>query len=222
VIPASSPVSVILADDHELVRAGIRRILEAQPGISVVAEVGDGLSAIAACRTTPADVLVLDLSMPGTDGFEVLRTVKREQPLLKVLLLTMHASRGYVVRAVQEGADGYLLKDSAVQDLVTAIDSVTHHRPFYSLPIQQHMADVLRQSGTQSGGRALLTAREREVLALLVHGMSSKEIGVRLSIGTRTVETHRANLMRKLEVKSAVQLTHLAIREGLVDPPPDP
>ena len=150
-IPASSPVSVILADDHELVRAGIRRILEAQPGISVVAEVGDGVSAIAACRNTPADVLVLDLSMPGMDGFEVLRTVKREQPLLKVLLLTMHASRGYVVRAVQEGADGYLLKDSAVQDLVTAIDSVTHHRPFYSPPIQQHMADVLRESGHRVG-----------------------------------------------------------------------
>lgn len=216
------PVAVILADDHTLVRAGIRRVLEGQPGFTVVAEVGDGRAAIAACHQTPADVLVLDLSMPGTDGFEVLRTVKAEHPELKVLVLTMHASREYVTRALHDGADGYLLKDSAVQDLVTAIESVTHGRPFYSPPIQQQMAEVLRDARSDASGRVRLTAREREVLTLLVHGLSNKEIGVRLAIGTRTVETHRANLMAKLGVKSAVMLTSLAIREGLVDMPPTP
>jgi DNA-binding NarL/FixJ family response regulator len=218
---AGHPITVILADDHAIVRAGVRRVLEAQPGIAVVAEAGDGDEAIAACRSTRADVLVLDLSMPGLDGLEVLRRVKAEHPHLKVLVLTMHAGRAYVTRAVQHGADGYLLKDSAVHDLVTAISAVTRNQPFYSPSIQQHMADELRTPRAEATGPMALTAREREVLTLLVQGLSSKEIGVRLAIGTRTVESHRANLMRKLEVKSSVQLAHLAIREGLVETPPD-
>ena len=132
-----APVRVILADDHTLVRSGIRRILENQPGLIVVAEAADGQAALAAARSHDADVLVLDLKMEGSDGIEVLKTIKADKPDLKVLILTMHAGHEYVARAVQEGADAYLLKDSAVQDLVAAIDAVMAGRSYYSPAIQQ-------------------------------------------------------------------------------------
>ncbi len=214
------PVRVILADDHTLVRGGIRRILESQPGVEVVAEAADGREAIEACAAHEPDVLVLDLKMPGLDGIEVLRAVKRAHPAPKVIVLTMHAGREYVARAMQEGADGYLLKDSAVQDLVAALESVRAGHPYYSPAIQQQMAELLRDGARDPQSVESLTDREREVLALLARGLSSKEIAVELDISTRTVETHRANLMRKLGVKSVALLTQVAIREGFVDLPP--
>lgn len=214
------PVRVILADDHTLVRGGIRRILESQPGVEVVAEAADGREAIDGCAALEPDVLVLDLKMPGIDGIEVLRTVKRAHPALKVIVLTMHAGREYVARAMQEGADGYLLKDSAVQDLVAALESVRAGQPYYSPAIQQQMAELLRDGARPTQNVESLTDREREVLSLLARGLSSKEIAIELDISTRTVETHRANLMRKLGVKSVALLTQVAIREGFVDLPP--
>lgn len=215
----SERIRVILADDHTLVRSGIRRILEGQPGVEVVAEAADGNAAIDACGQYAADVLVVDLKMPGTDGIEVLRAVKRTCPALKVIVLTMHAGREYVARAMQEGADGYLLKDSAVQDLVAALVAVRAGRPYYSPTIQQQMAELLREGAKAPQRIDLLTDREREVLALLARGLSSKEIAVDLDISTRTVETHRANLMRKLGVRSVALLTQVAIREGFIDLP---
>ncbi|MEW5984677.1 MAG: response regulator transcription factor [Acidobacteriota bacterium] len=211
---------VILADDHTLVRSGIRRILEGQPGVQVVAEAADGHAAIEACARHRADVLVVDLKMPGADGIEVLRAVKRAHPALKVIVLTMHAGREYVARAMQEGADGYLLKDSAVQDLVAALDVVRAGQSYYSPAIQQQMAELLREGTRAPQSVESLTDREREVLALLARGLSSKEIAADLNISTRTVETHRANLMRKLGVKSVALLTQVAIREGFIDLPP--
>jgi DNA-binding NarL/FixJ family response regulator len=211
-------VRVILADDHNLVRSGIRRILETEPDFTVVAEAADGLAAIDALRATDADVLVVDLKMDGADGIEVLKVAKAERPDLKVLVLTMHAGREYVARAMHEGADAYLLKDSAAQDLVAAIHAVTSGRAFYSPAIQQLMGELLREGGRQPQGVQGLTDREREVLTLLARGLSSKEIGSKLDISVRTVETHRANLMRKLGVKSVALLTQVALREGIVDP----
>ena len=213
---------VILADDHTLVRAGIRRIIEGQPGCEVVAEAADGLAAVDALRRVRADVLVVDLTMEGLDGIEVLRVAKAERPHLKVIILTMHAGREYVARAMEEGADGYLLKDSAVQDLAAALEAVRAGRSYFSPAIQQQMADILRGRPGPSPGIRVLTEREREVLVLLARGLSSKEIGSALDIGTRTVETHRANLTRKLGVKSVALLTQVAIREGIVDLPPTP
>jgi DNA-binding NarL/FixJ family response regulator len=210
-------VRVILADDHNLVRSGIRRILETVPEFHVVAEAADGISAIAAVRTHPADVLVLDLKMEGADGIEVLKMVKSETTDLKVVVLTMHAGREYVSRALHEGADAYLLKDSAAQDLVAAIHAVTSGRSFYSPAIQDLMAALVRESGRQPQGIHGLSEREREVLTLLARGLASKEIGSMLHISVRTVDTHRANLMRKLGVKSVALLTQAAIREGIVD-----
>ena len=210
---------VILADDHTLVRAGIRRILESLPACVVVDEAVDGLQAIDSLRRVEADVLVLDLTMAGRDGIEVLRVAKAERPALKVIVLTMHAGREYVARAMQEGANGYLLKDSAVQDLAAAIAAVTSGLTYFSPAIQQQMAEMLKGAVPAVPDLRALTEREREVLILLARGSSTKEIAASLDIGVRTVETHRANLMRKLGVRSVALLTQVAIREGIIDLP---
>ena len=210
---------VILADDHTLVRAGIRRILESLPACVVVDEAVDGLQAIDSLRRVEADVLVLDLTMAGRDGIEVLRVAKAERPALKVIVLTMHAGREYVARAMQEGANGYLLKDSAVQDLAAAIAAVTSGLTYFSPAIQQQMAEMLKGGVPAVPDLRALTEREREVLILLARGSSTKEIAASLDIGVRTVETHRANLMRKLGVRSVALLTQVAIREGIIDLP---
>lgn len=211
---------VMLADDHALVRAGLRRILEAQPDLLVCGEEADGESALRSLPAANPDVLVLDLTMPGLDGFEVLRRAKRGRPDLKVLVLTMHANPEYVQRAITDGADGYLLKDSAVQDLVAAIEAVSEGRAYYSPQIQARLAEILR-AGKESEPRPvdLLTDREREVLRLVAEGLATKEIAARFDISARTVETHRANIMRKLDLHSVARLTQFAIREGLVEPP---
>jgi DNA-binding NarL/FixJ family response regulator len=216
---SGAPVRVVLADDHTLVRSGIRRILEAQAGLEVVAEAADGAEALALVQHLAPDVLVLDLNMPGTDGIDVLRAVKGGARPPRVVVLTMHAGREYVARAMRGGADAYLLKDSAVQDLVAAIEAVVDGRRFFSPAIQQLMAELLRGDGVAPTGVQALTDREREVLTWLARGLSSKEVAERLAISVRTVETHRANLMHKLGVKSVAVLIQVAIREGIIAPP---
>lgn len=213
---------VILADDHTLVRSGIRRILEAQPGFEVVGEAADGAEALALVSETGPDVLVLDLNMPGTGGLDVLRALKTARPALKVVVLTMHAGREYVARAMQGGADAYLLKDSAVQDLVAAVEAVLAGRTYFSPSIQALMAELLRGDTPAEARGTPLTDREREVLSWLARGLSSKEVAQRLDISVRTVETHRANLMHKLGVKSLALLIQLAIREGIIESPHGP
>jgi DNA-binding NarL/FixJ family response regulator len=217
---STAKTRVMLTDDHALVRAGLRRLLESQPDLLVCGEEADGESALKALPTARPEVLVLDLTMPGLDGFEVLRRAKRAYPELKVLVLTMHANPEYVQRAITDGADGYLLKDSAVQDLVAAIAAVSEGRAYYSPQIQSRLAEILR-SGKETEPRPLdvLTDREREVLKLVAEGLATKEIADRLGISGRTVETHRANLMRKLDLHSVARLTQFAIREGLVQAP---
>jgi len=210
-------IRVILADDHTLVRGGIRRILEGQPGIEVVAEASDGTRALECLDAIAADLLVLDLKMPGADGIDVLRAAKAAHPALKVIVLTMHAGREYVARALQHGADGYLLKDSAVQDLVAAVRAVAAGGTYFSPAIQEEMLGLLREG--PKAAPVPLTDREREVLRLLASGLSSKEVGAALNISPRTAETHRANLMHKLGVKSVAVLIQVAIREGILDPP---
>lgn len=210
---------VILADDHTLVRAGIRRIVEAQPGCVVVGEAQNGDEAVKVLLGVTADVLILDLKMEGRDGIEVLRIAKAERPELKVVVLTMHAGREYITRTLEEGADGYLLKDSAVQDLAAAIAAVTSGGRYFSPGVQALMAQMLHSGRPESRDLSSLTDREREVLVMLARGLSTKAIATALRIGTRTVETHRANLMRKLGVRSVALLTQMAIREGIVELP---
>lgn len=210
---------VFLADDHNLVRAGVRRILEAQPGIEVVGEACDGREVLRALGQSPVDVLVLDLTMPEMDGFETLARAKALRPSIKVLVLTMHTSPEYIARALRLGADGYLLKDSAVQDLVAGIDAVMAGRAYYSPAVQSEIGQFLRVGSTPSRPLDLLTEREREVLRLVAQGLPTKEIASRLSISPRTVDTHRANLMRKLDIRSVALLTQVALREGILESP---
>ena len=215
-----SPTRVVLADDHNLVRAGVRKILEAHSGIEVVGEVGDGAAAVALLESRDdVDVLVLDLTMPGMDGFEVLEHAKRVRPDTRVLVLSMHAGSEHVARAVREGADGYLLKDSAVQELVAAIEAVMAGRSYYSPTVQEQLSHIVRAGSALARPLDQLTDRERDILKLVARGLSTKEIASRLDISPRTVDTHRANLMRKLGLKSVALLTQFALREGLLDAP---
>lgn len=215
---APNRVRVLLADDHSLVRAGVRRILESEPDLTVVAEVSDGLAALEALRGTNVDVVVLDLSMPGMDGFELIRRVRAEHRDIKLVVLSMHASPEYVSRAVECGADGYLFKDSAVAELVSAIRTVRENRVYFGPEVQRLLAERLRAGETAPRPTAVLSAREIQVLRLVALGLSTKEIASRLKISGRTVETHRGNLMRKLGVHSVALLTQLAMREGLIEP----
>jgi DNA-binding NarL/FixJ family response regulator len=212
----ATPTRVLLVDDHNLVRAGVRKILETHPGFVVVGEVGDGHQALRALQESTVDVVVLDLTMPGLDGFEVLARIKELHPSIRVLVLTMHATSEHVTRAVREGADGYLLKDSAVQELVAALEAVMAGNNYFSPAAQQALGQVLRAGSALGRPLDLLTDRERDVLKLVAHGLSTKEIAGRLDISPRTVDTHRANLMRKLGLRSVALLTQFALREGLL------
>ena len=211
-------VRVMLADDHSLVRAGVRRILDAEPGIVVVGEVADGVAALGALESQPTDVLVLDLSMPGMDGFELIQRAHAAYPELKLIVLSMHATPEYISRAVECGADGYLFKDSAVADLVAAIHAVRENRVYYGAEVQKALAELVRGREATPRPTDVLSARELEVLRLVALGLSTKEIASRLDISSRTVETHRANLMRKLGMHSVALLTQLAMKEGLIGP----
>lgn len=212
-------IRVWLVDDHNLVRAGVRKVLEAERSIHVVGESSDGVEALRGLAREPVDVLVLDLSMPDMDGFALLATAKEAHPDLKVLVLTMHASSEYITRALRLGADGYLLKDSAVQELVAGIATLTAGRAYYSPAVQSGIGEALRADATSASPLDRLTEREREVLRLVARGLSTKEIAASLGISPRTVDAHRANLMRKVDLHSVARLTQLALREGIVDDP---
>jgi len=217
-VTTGARVRVMLADDHSLVRAGVRRILDAEPGIVVVGEVADGVAALGALESQPTDVLVLDLSMPGMDGFELIQRAHAAYPELKLIVLSMHATPEYISRAVECGADGYLFKDSAVADLVAAIHAVRENRVYYGAEVQKALAELVRGREATPRPTDVLSARELEVLRLVALGLSTKEIASRLDISSRTVETHRANLMRKLGMHSVALLTQLAMKEGLIGP----
>jgi DNA-binding NarL/FixJ family response regulator len=212
-------IRVVLADDHPLVRAGVRRVLEGVDRIELVGEAGSGVETLRVLRETQPDVLILDLNMPDGDGFAVLRDASAQAPDTRIVVLTMHAQPEYVTRAVRVGANGYLLKDLAVQDLVAAIDAVVAGGSFFSERAQRALAESVRTRGADERPLARLTGREREVLIGVARGHTTKEIAAVQNISTRTVETHRANLMRKLDLRSVALLTQFAIREGLIEPP---
>jgi DNA-binding NarL/FixJ family response regulator len=206
---------VLLADDHTLVRAGLRKILEQNTDLVVVGEVADGAAALAFLERQQADVVVLDLTMAGVDGFELLRQARARWPDLPLLVLTMHHDVEHATRAVREGANGYLLKDSVAGELVAAVRAVTLGRAYYSEPVQRALSELVRGGVPRPVQR--LSERELEVLRLVARGLSTKEIAARLDISARTVETHRANVMRKLELRSVALLTQFALREGLIE-----
>jgi len=214
----SKSVRVLLVDDHPLVRAGIRRVLETRAGLTVVGEAPNGLEALRLIEASRPDVVVLDLAMPELDGLELLQRLRDRSGSLRILVLTMHAQREYIRRAIQAGADGYLLKESAVQELLAAIESVLGGQPYYSPAVAAELARAAAEPpGGESPERPRLTGREREVLSGIARGLSTKEIAAELDISARTVETHRANLMGKLELRSIALLTQYAMRVGMLD-----
>lgn len=211
-------VSIVLADDHAVVRHGLRALLEAEPTFRIVGETSDGLQVTDLVTKLKPDVLITDLMMPGLNGLEVTRQVSQRAPHTRVIILSMHANEGYVLEALRNGASGYVLKESSSADLVRAVREVASGRRYLSPPLSERAI----QSYINSADNApldpydALTNREREVLHLAAEGFSNAEIAARLSISPRTAETHRGNLMRKLDLRSQTDLVRYAIRRGIL------
>ena len=216
-----SPIRVLLADDHAMLREGIRLSLEAMGDMVVVAEADDGASAVQQTTETCPDVVVLDVTMPRLNGLEALRQIKRAHPDLPVLILSMHDNETYVVQALQAGASGYVLKHSAARELASAIRSV-HAGDAYLHPgiAKRVIADYVRRldPAEAAGPLSALTAREREVLQLAADGRTVRQIAARLHLSPKTVEHHRAAAMNKLDLHNQTDLVKYAIRIGLTEP----
>jgi DNA-binding NarL/FixJ family response regulator len=215
------PVSILIADDHELVRKGIRTVLEARAGWQVVAEASDGREAVKKTQELKPQVAILDISMPLLNGLEATRQIAKVAPQTKVLILTMHEADPMIQQILQAGARGYLLKSDASLDLVSAVEALLRNKTFFTPKVGQIVLDGFlnkNPKGAQedAGNNALrLTARQRQIVQLLAEGKSSKEVAVVLDISVKTAETHRANIMRRLDCHSVTDLVHYAIRNGI-------
>ncbi len=212
------PISIALVDDHQVVRQGLRALLEAEPDVRVVGDAGDGHSAIRLVDSLKPQVLLLDLMMPELNGQEVIRTVHKRQPRTKIIVLSMHSSEPYVIEALKNGAAGYVLKDASSTDLVRAIREVMAGRRYLSAPLSERAIDAYQEKASAAAADRyeLLTRREREVLQLAAEGRTNQAIGARLAISPRTAETHRTNLMHKLGLRSQTELVRYAIERGIV------
>ena len=210
--------SVFLVDDHALVRAGFRRILEDSEEFEVVGEAGDAKTAIAAIEQLAPRIVLMDISLPDGSGIEATRTIHEAQPECLIVMLSQYDRVHFVEDALRAGASGYLLKTADADEFRAGLRSVLEGNRSLSPEVANQLVQGLRSSGNAQGGQARLTKRESEVLKLVAEGLSSKEIASSLSISPRTAETHRANLMNKLGVSSVAELVRLAIREGFVPP----
>ncbi len=211
-------ITIVLADDHHIVRQGFRSLLENQEGFSVVAEAGDGLEAVKVTASLKPDVLVVDLVMPCLNGLEVTRQVGRLSPNTKAIILSMYMDEPYVIEALQNGAWGYVLKESNISDLVKAIREAAEGRHYLGSPLSE-LAIAAYKEKTKSASLDpynTLTTREREVLQLVVEGHTNGDIAAKLFISQRTVESHRASMMQKLSIASRADLVAYALRRGLV------
>ena len=212
-----TPVRVLLADDHALVRAGIRALLEGLEGVTVVAEAANGIEVLELARKHRPDVVLLDISMPGLGGLEASAQLKQELPEVRVVMLSMHANEEYVLQALRAGAAGYMLKDSATAQLELALQAVMQGETYLSPPISKQMVEgYLQRVGAEQPAADNLTPRQRQVLQLIAGGHSTKEIAYRLELSVKTVETHRAQLMERLQIRDIAGLVKYAIRSGLV------
>ncbi|MFB7290286.1 response regulator [Actinacidiphila glaucinigra] len=214
-----TPIRILLADDHALVRRGVRLILDREPDLEVVAEAGDGAEAIALARAQDVDLAILDVSMPRLTGLQATRDLAALKPGLRVLMLTMHDNEQYFFQALKAGACGYVLKSVADRDLVAACRAAMRDEPFlYPGAVTALIRDYLdRARHGEETPEHVLTAREEEVLKLVAEGHSSKEIAETLVISVKTVHRHRANLLGKLGLHDRLQLTRYAIRAGLIE-----
>ena len=209
--------TVVLADDHEIVRKGVRSVLEAEKKFTVLAEVADGLAAVQAVEKHKPDLLFLDLSLPRLHGIEVLRQVRSASPHTKVLILSMHNDEPYVIEALRGGAMAYLLKGSDTAEILQAAREVLANRRFLSAPLSDWAISALVSKPAEATDPlATLSPREREVLQYAAEGLGNSEIAEKLFLSPRTTETHRTNLMRKLNLQSQTDLVRFAIRKGLI------
>jgi two-component system NarL family response regulator len=210
-------IRILLADDHQIMRDGLRAILAAEPGFQIVGEAENGRDATAIARTLVPDVVIMDIGMPDLNGVEATRQIKADNPVVKVIALSMYADRGYVLGILEAGASGYVLKTGAYDELQRAVKAVIQGKTYLSPDVTQMVVDAQVRGPAQDGAspQTRLGPREREIVQLLAEGHTSPEIARRMHISTRTVETHRRNIMKKLDLHSVAELTKYAIREGL-------
>ncbi len=212
-------ISIILADDHTVVRQGLRTLLEMDPDLSVVGEASDGHEALELVGRLKPDVLVLDLMMPVMNGMEVARQVRSRYPKTRVVILSMHANEAYVLEALRAGALGYVLKESEAAELLHAIHEAHRGQHYLSAPLSERMIEVYAQRTRQVSQDPFdrLTPREREVLQLAAEGYTNAEIGEKLCLSSRTIEMHRSNLMHKLSLNTQTDLIRYALKRGIIE-----
>jgi DNA-binding NarL/FixJ family response regulator len=212
---------LLLADDHEIVRKGLRAVLEAQPDCEVVGEAGDGRQAVALAKELGPDIVILDISMPLLNGLEATRQILKIRPQTKVLILTVHESDPLIRDVLDAGARGYILKTDAGRDLVAAVESLRRNKTFFTSRVAQMILDGFLKGDSHDAqsdrGRIRLTPRQREIVQLLAEGKSSKEVAVALDLSVKTAETHRANIMRKLDCHSVSEVVRYAIRNKIIE-----
>lgn len=216
-------IQVMLADDHALVRAGLRALLEKMVAVEVIAEAGDGREALELIGKYRPQMVLMDVTMPGLNGLEAVAHVTKEFPAVKVIILSMHANEEYVLQALRSGASGYLLKDAAVAELELALQVVDRNETYLSSRISQPIIDsYLTRLGNQRGPLDRLTPRQREIVQLIAEGKSTKEIAFLLEVSVKTVEAHRTQLMERLGIHEVAGLVRYAMRVGLVPPEAGP
>jgi DNA-binding NarL/FixJ family response regulator len=215
-----SPVRILLADDHLLIRAGIRSLVENLDGMSVVAEADNGREAVTLAKKHKPDLIIMDITMKEMNGIEAMAQILSDLPSARVLILSMHSTEEFVKRAMKAGAHGYLVKDSAPLELPLAIKAVMRGEIYLSSRISRHVVTGLIQGSEATRAQSsmdALTARQREILQLIAEGKSTKEIAFVLGVSVKTVETHRADLMERLSIRDVAGLVVYAIRNGLID-----
>jgi DNA-binding NarL/FixJ family response regulator len=211
-------INIILADDHQVVRKGLKALLSVEQDFNIVGEAGDGLETVKLVEQLQPDVLILDLMMAGINGLEVTRQLNKKNPRTGIVILSMHSNEAYVLEALRSGARAYILKESPPEELVRAIREVSSGRRYLSSPLTERAIEAYTQRTEVKPMDPYdqLTTREREILQLTAQGRTNAEIATRLYISPRTVETHRTNLMRKLELHNHAQLIQFAIQHGII------
>lgn len=213
------PIRILLADDHTVVRKGLRLLLESQPDFQVIADAADGRETVALAEQLTPDVVVMDVAMPGLNGIEAARQISAKLPHTAIVFLGMHSDEGYVLKALKSGARAYLLKDSAENDLINAVKAVREGKAFFSPAISKMLIeDYMRQMQQRAveDSYDLLTTREREILQLFAEGKNNKDVANMLNLSLYTVETHRSNILKKLNLHSTAELILYAVRKGVI------